>query len=166
MLYFSYGSNMSIKRLSTRIPSAKLITIAVLPGHELKFHKVGKDGSGKCDIFPTDKPDSGVIGVVFDIHPLEKVELDRKEGLGSGYEEKMVRVITMNGDRLMASSYYATKTESSIKPFRWYLEHVIRGARENGLPKYYIQALQEQESVADPDIKRYEAEMAIYHQLS
>ena len=51
MLYFSYGSNMSIKRIIDGVPSAKKIGVGKLLSHELKFHKVSnKDGSAKCDI--------------------------------------------------------------------------------------------------------------------
>jgi hypothetical protein len=64
MLYFSYGSNMSIKRFLKRIPSAKRIAVAKLSYHELKFHKKStKDGSGKCDIAETHNPDKIFFGV-------------------------------------------------------------------------------------------------------
>ena len=54
--------------------------------HRLEFHKVGRDGSAKCDAFETGNPDDSVIGVVFDIHTAEKNYLDQAEGLGVGYD--------------------------------------------------------------------------------
>jgi len=42
MKYFSYGSNMSIRRLADRVPSAQLVTVAKLPSHTLRFHKRSK----------------------------------------------------------------------------------------------------------------------------
>ncbi len=99
MLYFSYGSNMSIKRLSGRVPSAKFVAVAELFRHKLKFHKVSKkDGSGKCDAFETGNQRNTVIGVVFDIAESEKPALDQKEGLHYGYEEKAVVVTSAEGE--------------------------------------------------------------------
>ena len=54
MLYFAYGSNMSIRRLQSRDINPVKVNVARLYGHTLKFHKPSKDGSGKCDVFKTD----------------------------------------------------------------------------------------------------------------
>jgi len=88
MHYFSYGSNMSIRRMVKRVPSAKVVTVARLSGHILKYHKASKDGSGKCDVLETEQIEDTVYGVVFDIAEGEKTNLDRAEGLGYGYEAK------------------------------------------------------------------------------
>ncbi len=89
MHYFSYGSNMSIKRFMGRVPSAKKVGMGMLDRHELRFHKIGrKDGSGKCDVVETGLHEHIVYGVVFHISTHEKPVLDRVEGLHFGYEEK------------------------------------------------------------------------------
>lgn len=49
---FAYDSNMLSARLRERAPSARALGVAVLRVHELKWHKVAKDGSGKCDLVP------------------------------------------------------------------------------------------------------------------
>ncbi len=163
MLYFSYGSNMSIKRLRKRIPSAKRVAVAALSNHELKFHKKStKDGSAKCDIIETHNPDTIVFGVVFDIDDSEKIKLDQKEGLGKGYEEKFVEVISIEGNLLEATTYYATNIDPSLKPFSWYKEHVLRGAKENNFPDEYIQNIIGIKTIEDPKPERHAEEMAIY----
>ncbi|MGW8193084.1 MAG: gamma-glutamylcyclotransferase family protein [Desulforhopalus sp.] len=163
MLYFSYGSNMSSRRIRQRVTVARFVAVAKLTGHVLRFHKVGsRDGSGKCDIFETGEPEHCVIGVVFAIKPSEKPTLDRIEGLHHGYEGKSVELITMAGDALSAVTYYATSIDPTLKPFHWYKEHVLRGAVENGLPDYYVQSIQRVASVTDPHPMRHEQEMAIY----
>ena len=163
MHYFSYGSNMSVKRLRDRVPSASKLSTAILRKHELKFHKIGKkDSSAKCDAKETGNPEHFVIGVVFDISESDKLKLDQKEGLGYGYEEKNVIIELNGGKTIEAFSYYATKIDPELKPFHWYKEHVVRGARENGLPEEYIQRIESIESVADPDDVRHEKELAIY----
>jgi len=161
--YFSYGSNMSSKRLLNRIPSASKLSTAILRKHELKFHKIGrKDSSAKCDAKETGNPEHFVLGVVFDISESDKQKLDKKEGLGYGYEEKIVIVELHDGMEIEAFSYYATHIDPELKPFHWYKEHVVRGARENELPEEYIQLIETLESVVDPDDVRHERELDIY----
>ena len=134
MLYFSYGSNMSIKRLRRRTPSAEFVTVSFLANHQLSFHKAGKDGSAKCDALKTNNDEDFVIGVVFNISESEKCDLDRYEGLGNGYDEKIVTLLSSEGHSMEAVTYYATNIDSGLKPYHWYKEHVIRGAKENKLP--------------------------------
>ena len=162
MLYFSYGSNMSIRRLRARVPSARFVAVATLATHKLKFHKAGNDGSGKCDAAATGSAHDTVIGVVFAISRADKPVLDRKEGLGYGYEEKIVAVTSTEGVTMEAATYYATHTNSTLKPYHWYKEHVMTGARENGLPWLYLRTISSIDSIADPEAERHEVELAIY----
>lgn len=162
MLYFSYGSNMSSKRLKDRVPSASFVTIATLYKHDLRFHKKSKDGSGKCDAHETGNNEHSVIGVVFDISESEKPELDRKEGLGYGYAEKIVELTVHSGKVVEASTYYATNIDPELNPYHWYKHHVVTGAKENGLPEGYVERIGYIKSVSDPKPERHESEMAIY----
>lgn len=162
LLYFSYGSNMSTPRLVDRVPSAKGVSIARLEKHRLKFHKKSNQGSGKCDIEHTNNPNDIVYGMVFQILASEKAALDKKEGLGSGYNEKSVSVLAQNGESLNAVTYYATDIDPSLKPYGWYKEHVVRGAKEHRLPPEYIKSIEAVEFVVDPDQKRHNKELSIY----
>jgi gamma-glutamylcyclotransferase (GGCT)/AIG2-like uncharacterized protein YtfP len=161
MLCFSYGSNMSHRRLQARVPSARLVAVAELPAHRLRFHKSAGDGSAKCDAEETGHPDDRVIGVVYEIADAEKPDLDRHEALGFGYEEKQVE-LTSGSDRLQAWMYYATRINSELKPFHWYKDHVLIGARENGLPAAYIAQIEAVESIDDPKPERHGRELSIY----
>ena len=160
ILYFAYGSNMSTRRLVARVPSAKAVSVAMLSGHSLEFHKIGKDGSAKCDAVYTDDLNDVVHGVVFEMALSEKPTLDKIEGLGNGYAEKDVIVLSESGEAFEAVTYYATSIDASLEPCDWYVEHVLRGAREHGLPPDYINRIEAIESIPDPD--NYEVEMAIY----
>ena len=162
MLYFAYGSNMSACRLLERVPSAKFVATASLSRHDLRFHKKSKDGSSKCDAYYTGNPDHSIIGVVFEISKTEKPELDRKEGLGNGYEEKEVILTALTGKQIKALTYYATNIDETLKPYQWYKHHVLTGAKENGLPNSYLKKLEDIESIQDPKQERHNQEMAIY----
>jgi gamma-glutamylcyclotransferase (GGCT)/AIG2-like uncharacterized protein YtfP len=163
MLCFCYGSNMSRRRLQARVPSARFVAVAELPCHRLQFHKAAMDGSAKCDTHETGNPEDRVIGVVYEIADHEKRDLDKHEALGRGYDEKRVEVITQTG-HLEAWTYVATRIKGSLKPFHWYKEHVLIGARENGLPSDYIAQIEAVESIDDPKNRRHKREMAIYDQ--
>ena len=136
--------------------------MALLPGHRLKFHKKGRDGSAKCGIERTRDPADRVYGVVFDFHAREKIQLDLYEGLGNGYEEKPVSVQLPDGGSIEAFTYYPTHIDTSLQPYHWYKEHVLRGAREHGLPDHYIKRIESVASIADPDTDNHTNELSIY----
>lgn len=153
---------MSNKRLQSRVPSAVKICVARLHEHRLIFHKESKDRSAKCDAAQSENSEDVVIGVVYEIHASEKLKLDKIEGRGYGYEEKTVKVKTSEYGEIEAIIYYATKINPALKPFHWYKEHVLIGARENVFPAAYIQTIELVESIVDPVPGRHEREMQIY----
>ena len=146
--YFAYGSNMSTTRLHERTPSARPIGTGRLLRHALRWHKLGRDGSGKCDaLFTGDQTDT-VWGVLFDIAWAEKPWLDAAEGLGIGYFDREVQVVTASST-MLARTYQARpdKIDTALRPFDWYKEHVLRGAREHGLPAAYVAGIERIETV-------------------
>lgn len=161
MLCFTYGSNMSRARLQARVPSARFMGVATLAKHRLRFHKKANDGSAKCDAEETGNPQDQVIGVIYEIADDEKPDLDRHEALGFGYEQKMVELGTAWG-HAEAWMYYATRLTGTLEPYHWYKQHVLVGARENGLPADYIAKIEAIEAKDDPDTGRSQRELAIY----
>ena len=163
VIYFAYGSNISTKRLLRRVRSAHSLGMARLDLHRLAFHKVSdKDGSGKCDI--VEHKSSHVMGVLFRLDGAAKAALDGHEGLGNGYAEKDVTVIDERGERVVAVTYKATITDSNLRPFAWYLRHIVEGAKEAGFPDGYIETLQQIKALEDPEPERSRRELAIYSQ--
>ncbi|NRB41787.1 MAG: gamma-glutamylcyclotransferase [Pseudomonadales bacterium] len=162
MKYFAYGSNMSLSRLTDRVPSAERLGMFMLDKHDLRFHKTGKDGSGKCDAYQTNNSEDSVMGAVFEIKECEKTSLDRAEALGNGYDQKVVSVHNNAGDVVKAITYYATRIDPSLKPYSWYLNHVTVGARETHVPEQYLHNIQRIECIEDSDKKRDAKERAIH----
>ena len=144
-LYFAYGSNMSTARLTARTPSARVVGRGRLAGHALRWHKRGRDGSGKCDVVVAGPGSAGSVawGVLYRIDCAEKGDLDRIEGLGVGYDEYEVVVSTDAGE-VPARTYRARPgaVDPSLRPRRWYKAHVLAGAREHGLPLPYIEMIE------------------------
>lgn len=162
IFYFAYGSNMSTPRIRRRIQSATVLSGACLAGHRLHFRKKSIDGSAKCDIEYTLVGKDRVHGVVYEIPVNEKNVLDRYEGLGNGYEDRQVSIVLPGGETLIASTYFATHIDISLKPFHWYKEHVLRGAYEHALPGDYVESIEAVHSIPDPDWDKHAMELSIY----
>ena len=117
--YFAYGSNMLTARLRERVPSAAAIGIGQLVGHALRWDKRSwQDGSGKCDAEATSRNDDVVWGVLFELDPEEKPALDKAEGVGAGYLEKTVNVLTEAG-LVTAVTYCANDKDTTLRPYHW-----------------------------------------------
>ena len=163
MKYFAYGSNMSTARLKMRVPSAVPLGRHTLKEHDLRFHKYSKDGSGKCDAFYTGNVNDIIFGVLFEINSSEKTELDKVEGLGYGYDEKEVTVSATDGSSFKAATYIATNIDKDLKPYSWYVNHVLIGAIEFSLPDDYVQMkIREVLSLDDLDKERDEKQRTVH----
>ncbi len=166
MLYFAYGSNMAAARLKQRIPSAQPLGVARLHGYRLAFQVAStKDGSGKCDACPGN-PEDILFGVLYRIDPAAKAVLDGYEGVGIEYRDVWLEVETEPRARHRALIYLGINIDPTLRPYPWYVEHVLRGALENQLPENYIAAIKRVPSMADPDPQRVERELNIYRNLS
>lgn len=147
---------MLTARLRARAPSARPVGIGRLVGHKLEWHKRSRDGSGKCDA-ARGSTAHAVWGVFFEIRLAEKGLLDRVEGLHCGYEEKPVWIAVGSGVAT-AVLYYATDIGAGLRPYQWYKELVLAGAREHGLPADYLAELERVAAVPDPDRARAAAQ--------
>lgn len=162
MLYFAYGSNMSTPRLRHRCPTAQPQGVAMLRGHRLRFHKLGVDGSAKCDAWYTGGPEDIVYGVLFDLGREDRGRLDEIEGFR--YEVVRGQVECLRPRRLQPCFFYRARLEyvvDGLKPFAWYRRHVLAGAIEHELPADYISAIAAVAAMPDPDGKRSEHEHRI-----
>ena len=106
VIYFAYGSNLCLPRLRARVPGVRALGPALLRGHELRWHKRGTDGSGKCSIVKVGG-DAIVHGALFAIPETEEAALDRAEG--SGYKDISVSVESTQGD-VTAKTYVAVES--------------------------------------------------------
>lgn len=160
IIVFAYGSNMLMRRINARCPSATPLGMAELRSYELKWHKRSRlDGSGKCDVVQTDNVSHVVYGVLYDIPAREKLELDKAEGLGRGYDEKTVEV-AFKGALCSATIYCATDIDASLRPYTWYRALVVAGAKENQLPEKYIEQLADADAITDSNSERHRREIA------
>lgn len=89
--------------------------------------------------------------------------MDKAEGLGKGYEEVTITVMTTDSKAMDAVTYLASDEaiDDNLKPYQWYKEFVESGAREHDLPEAYIdQFIVNVVAVQDPDETREKARRA------
>jgi len=151
--YLAYGSNLHPLRLRERVPSSILQGQLCLPGYRLAFHKLGQDGSGKCNIIKTDKQDDWVHAALFELDAGEKTLLDGFEGAGYAVEEM---ALEWQGMSIRPFIYIAEGNwiDDGLLPYHWYREIVGLGARYHGLADEYIAFIEGQASIQDPVSER------------
>lgn len=160
MLYFGYGSNMWQQRMYARIGMCRVVTSAWVEGYALRFHKRGRDGSGKCDAHRTDLASDRLYGVVFEVEPAQRERLDAIEGLDYVPTSVVVRSET---DEMRGYAYVAKPTaiDAVLRPFEWYKSIVVAGACQNALPESYIKSIECVGSVMDSDAARVAENLSI-----
>lgn len=165
MFYFAYGSNMLQARIEERLGPCHRVGTAWLTEHMLRFHKDGRDGSGKCDIALTGDTLDRVYGVVFEIRTEQKRRLDVFEG--ADYSTYQVRVRNEAGI-LEAFAYRALghAVNPNAVPFTWYKTLVLAGARNAGFPDPYIAAIRAVEAVPDPNGQRHARHLSLLDALA
>ena len=153
--YFAYGSNLHPVRLLDRVSSAKLIGTVQLDNHRLIFHKKSIDGSSKCNLFKTGESSDLVYGAIYELAPEHKSILDKFEGKGFGYIDNQIQFQYQDRE-YNCFTYLAQQSHitDSLKPYHWYKEMVVLGAKYLKFPNIYILSIESVESCDDPDKKR------------
>jgi gamma-glutamylcyclotransferase len=161
ILYFAYGSNLHPARLAVRAPSARFIGTGCWPGHRLAFHKIGQDGSAKCDAPVAPQPSDRVHGAIYELADADLERLDRIEGVGTGYDRELV---ALDGDvgPLTANVYLARQewVDPGLRPFDWYQLLVLAGAEYHSFPDSYLAAISAVSAIPDPDRGRADSNLS------
>ncbi|MEN0036414.1 MAG: gamma-glutamylcyclotransferase family protein [Cellvibrio sp.] len=159
--YFAYGSNLHPLRLQERVPSAAVIGVVKAPGRKLTFSKRSKDLSGKCSFYESGNTDDILYGVLYEFDSVDKEKLDRAEGKGNGYNEQLVS-FELNGQTYTPFTYVAQHDylDGSLRPYDWYKQLVVEGAKYHSMPDEYISWLERIDAIPDSDVKRNSENLA------
>lgn len=164
ILYLAYGSNLHPARLSSRVLSSRLIGALPLENYQLAFHKKSSDGSGKC--FLLESPNSVVFSALYSLDSEEKPKLDEIEGLGKGYKA-MSLCVEYLGETRDIFTYQAEQShiDFSLKPYDWYKELALLGARYLKFPEYYLSLIESVESKTDDKASRAQSNLQLAEKL-
>ena len=139
--YFAYGSNLWIDQMIERtgpVHPDKRPMMARLPHHRLVFNMLGEQGEVYANLM---YPGNGVLGVVYHCSQETLKIMDAHE---SGYQQRDVRVVLENGAEVSAIAYFAeaARIGNESQPRPEYLQRILDGARQHGLPEVYIQEIE------------------------
>jgi gamma-glutamylcyclotransferase len=148
---FAYGSNMCSARVRDYGISPSSGTAALLNDHALLFDKRSMDGSGKANVVAGLK--SQVWGVLYSLSDDDFALLSKGE---KGYIPYRAVVVTSGSCSRQAHVYRADEAYrvSGLRPFHWYKQFIVQGAKEHALPDGYVALLEAAESIPDPDQDR------------
>ncbi len=143
--YFAYGSDMNLAQMKQRCSSPKVLGIARLPGYRVDFFGETAIWDGAQDTVISD-PKSEVWGVLYELTFSDYEQLDfyvdvRFDGTGP-YFHYPVDVIDIEQRTINAMIYKKDKCGEVMPPSTEYLNFIIQGAKEHGLPEDYIALLQ------------------------
>ncbi|XP_017861116.1 PREDICTED: gamma-glutamylcyclotransferase-like isoform X1 [Drosophila arizonae] len=156
--YFGFGSNMLAKRIHIQNPSAQFVGPATLAEHRLDFATIADSrwNGAVATIVPT--REALTWGTLWDIELTNLADIDNQEGV----HENLYRPITVhvklhgNGTEIAARAYALVKQpEGNVhgsgqsvvpedrKPSKTYLQVLVKGAIESGIPQEYVNWLKQ-----------------------
>jgi len=149
-LIFAYGSTMNQQDLQAYCHeknlssfSWKKIANAFLENFTLTWNVYSQRRAGGV-LNVTEKEQEQVWGVVLEIDEKDLRTLDKKEGHPNHYNRTRLNVQTETGQTYEVETYIAPQDPRTLYflPTKAYLEAVVEGAKQNNLPKEYIQNLE------------------------
>ena len=137
-LNIAYGSNLNLKQMAMRCPTAKVHGKGTLKGYRLLFK--GQVDNAYCTV---EKKNGGKVPViVWELQLEDERALDYYEGYPRFYDKKDVKVTLENGKTITAMVYIMTdKVLDRINlnlPSKSYLDTVIEGYEEAGFDLKFI----------------------------
>lgn len=131
--YIAYGSNLNIRQMEARCPSARVHHVGRIPDYELVFKTLGV-----C-AYATIKPCKGayVPVVVWRISPQDELNLDRYEGFPSHYCKKTL-MVQIGGNILEGMAYIMNEKAVYRLPSRQYYQIVLEGYHNFGLEELVL----------------------------
>lgn len=139
--YFAYGSNLLREQMIERTGAIGHADhpprIARLSGYSLVFQALEEDGHAFANIR---RLVDEVHGAVYRCSPAHLSRLDKYE---SGYERLAISVCDEHGEILEAVAYVINPKQPVRfgRPSEEYLERIVTGARQHGLPESHIGAI-------------------------
>lgn len=155
ILYFAYGSNLSLEQMRDRVESEpKVVGEAYLVNHRLGFtiysSKTWK--GGVADIVP--EAGSKVWGAIYELREEQLEKIDHYEGYKKGrapvenfYNRTEVEVVDKKGVKQTCLTYQAKVEDEKRRKYLYhrpsekYYEVIRKGGEDHGLPQEFYEHL-------------------------
>ncbi|XP_072249460.1 gamma-glutamylcyclotransferase [Leuresthes tenuis] len=142
-LYFAYGSNLLKERLQLKNPSAAVYCVARLKNYRLVFgnHKGLASDRWHGGVATIEhSPGNEVWGVVWRMNISDLQSLDSQENVTLGTYSPVELLVKTKGQELNCRTYIMNSCVYA-PPSPQYLQVIVMGAEQNGLPKDYQEKL-------------------------
>lgn len=156
--YFGFGSNLLAKRIRVQNKSAVRVGVGKLDEFRLDFADATADEKyysktwAGCPATIIKSDGSSVFGAVWELEKKDLPEIDQQEGVDIGIYKPMEVKVILNGEKeITCRTYQLVKNPSSPldpqnrefdrQPSKTYLNVILNGAVETGLPPDYISFL-------------------------
>ncbi|MEG2540933.1 MAG: gamma-glutamylcyclotransferase family protein [Clostridia bacterium] len=125
--YIAYGSNLNLRQMARRCPTAKVVGTAMLDGWQLTFRNVA-----------TLEPKIGAVTpvAVWEIEEQDEKNLDVYEGYPTLYRKEMLEV-TVRGETMQAMVYLMNSGKPQL-PTEGYFNTIRQGYCDVGLDVDYL----------------------------
>ncbi len=146
-VYFAYGSNLLAARLRARCPSALFLGVATAVGWSVAFDVLSRDGSSKLGLRPS--PGARAFVAMWRIDEAARPGLAAAEG-ANYVETRGLSVTDVHGVELGVDTWLPRRPSEIGRPYDWYLDLALAGARECDLPSETIAVFATAEVAVDP----------------
>ena len=126
-LYIAYGSNLNLRQMAVRCPTAKPVGTAMLKGWQLTFR-------GVATLEPKENSETPVG--IWEITPQDEIALDRYEGFPRLYRKEFITV-ELKGKTVRAMVYLMNGGMPCM-PSKWYLDAIAQGYEDVGLDTVHL----------------------------
>ncbi len=138
MYYFAYGSNLLTSYLREYCPGATFVMRAAIPNYRVEFPYYSEESQGGLSSI-LEAPGELVEGVIFNIQEAEFEAMDIMESVPQGlYRRDTFLTLGEDGKWHKVDLYRVTTPSGPFMPSKGYLDGMIEGAHEHGLPPEYI----------------------------
>lgn len=126
-LYVAYGSNLNLKQMAYRCPTAKVLGTSEMKGWRLLFR-----GAREGAVATVEPYKGGSVPVlVWEITPADEAALDRYEGWPFLYRKEAVKV-KLNGKTVKAMVYIMNEGRPLGQPSCYYYSTILEGYKDAG----------------------------------
>ena len=134
-LYIAYGSNLNLRQMAKRCPTAEIVGTGEMKDYELLFR--GSRHSAVATVEPCEG--SSVPVLMWELKPQDEHALDIYEGWPSFYR-KEIHDIEIEGNAVKAMVYVMNDGHDYGEPSNFYLNTIREGYESAGFDSDYLDA--------------------------
>ena len=134
-LYIAYGSNLNLRQMALRCPTAEIVGTCEMKDYELLFR--GSRHSAVATVEPCEG--SSVPVLMWKLKPQDEHALDIYEGWPSFYR-KEIHDIEIEGNAVKAMVYVMNDGHDYGEPSNFYLNTIREGYESAGFDSDYLDA--------------------------